>query len=950
MPGAATTPQNVIIFGNVIFNADYTFAPGSNIVVASQVSLTVQTTRKLEVLTGSTIKGCTNMWDGIFVANGGRLVMKGVTVEDAFRGVFMNTFTTSALNSSLSLTNCTFNACWNGVTLGSSGFLAEATTSTINTTTGGFAFNKFNGGGVLKTNTFGVFRCHTGVHVNSVRPITFITNEFKDYGIDDLSDPIVNSDFGKPIGFLVVNSSPFLVNAKFSNIGVFSQLPVNVFSVSPAVRVSNPVSQTLNMVGGFSTNVGCAVFSKQFGNISIGSHTVTNSIGGIFCSQSPLTPPTPVTISVTGCTFNGYRDFATHFSFNHPKIAEIKVSGCTFNDNNLLCAGSYFPLPGRTAISLTSPGNVIDKANVKISSNTINNLDKSFCGGYSSFGVDITNLNDGLIETNTFNDQQVSSAFNFNSFTGVRLDNAQRYRIWSNDFLGTAASFGLAGKQSIGTEFLESGNNSVNCNDFNFLTKGMRFKGENCDNQSLVFNNLNTHTDGLFMEEDAIVGKQEKGENRWFGSAGQTEANYNLVGFDPTNALQFARVQMSEFKINDPVTTSVLWASPRSIGGNNDNDNIWFVPAPLLPPPGPIACLSSTTGGNGPTEPQDPKDPIKTLSDGDIKVLNGTFPPYKGYESSVMDAKFRTYSKLDLTPSLLVSGASNATIANTFIGANSSTSLGNLYAAFKKTANFGQATGTTATNMASQTTTIAAILNQIKGIDEQMAETTITPATELSLLNQRAVLYTQLDQQRTALDQTSSTLSVAEQQAAAAQLSALNNLVLSTVWENTLRSVLAVSLSQQSTGLAPTNAQIETIRTVANSCRYANGYGVVLARTMYKAYDTDTQGAAARYASADNTCTTVKGEGRSQLESPQTDIMVRLTPNPAHDQCSIWVSNIPEKARYQMVDFAGRIVKSGAINSYETLVQTSDIPAGLYIVNITGENTPVQNIKVLVTH
>jgi hypothetical protein len=315
-----------------------------------------------------------------------------------------------------------------------------------------------------------------------------------------------------------------------------------------------------------------------------------------------------------------------------------------------------------------------------------------------------------------------------------------------------------------------------------------------------------------------------------------------------------------------------------------------------------------------------------------------------------MDAKFRTYSKLDLTPSLLVSGASNATIANTFIGANSSTSLGNLYAAFKKTANFGQATGTTATNMASQTTTIAAILNQIKGIDEQMAETTITPATELSLLNQRAVLYTQLDQQRTALDQTSSTLSVAEQQAAAAQLSALNNLVLSTVWENTLRSVLAVSLSQQSTGLAPTNAQIETIRTVANSCRYANGYGVVLARTMYKAYDTDTQGAAARYASADNTCTTVKGEGRSQLESPQTDIMVRLTPNPAHDQCSIWVSNIPEKARYQMVDFAGRIVKSGAINSYETLVQTSDIPAGLYIVNITGENTPVQNIKVLVTH
>jgi PKD repeat protein len=62
----------------------------------------------------------------------------------------------------------------------------------------------------------------------------------------------------------------------------------------------------------------------------------------------------------------------------------------------------------------------------------------------------------------------------------------------------------------------------------------------------------------------------------------------------------------------------------------------------------------------------------------------------------------------------------------------------------------------------------------------------------------------------------------------------------------------------------------------------------------------------------------------------------RYQPNPASETCLISFENVQER-RIEMIDFSGRIVYSGLFTDQYILLPVANLPNGLYIVNIIGE-------------
>ena len=73
---------------------------------------------------------------------------------------------------------------------------------------------------------------------------------------------------------------------------------------------------------------------------------------------------------------------------------------------------------------------------------------------------------------------------------------------------------------------------------------------------------------------------------------------------------------------------------------------------------------------------------------------------------------------------------------------------------------------------------------------------------------------------------------------------------------------------------------------------------------------------------------------------------VLVAPNPFSSQLRL---QNPEEvtARYALIDAAGVIVRQGVVEATETTVDTTDLPAGLYFVRLTGENGAKKSVSVV---
>jgi len=77
------------------------------------------------------------------------------------------------------------------------------------------------------------------------------------------------------------------------------------------------------------------------------------------------------------------------------------------------------------------------------------------------------------------------------------------------------------------------------------------------------------------------------------------------------------------------------------------------------------------------------------------------------------------------------------------------------------------------------------------------------------------------------------------------------------------------------------------------------------------------------------------------------EVVASIFPNPTVDQLTISLTNVSENTTFQIIDFTGKVVEQGSMNSMIKTIDTSNLAAGNYVVRVLGNttNTSINFIK-----
>ncbi|MCC7506501.1 MAG: right-handed parallel beta-helix repeat-containing protein, partial [Saprospiraceae bacterium] len=865
---AATTPQHVIVNGIIIFNLSYTFATGSELVFAPSKAMSVESGKTLTIK-GSHLHGCSALWNGIAVAYGGSIRLENNIIEQANTAVLMLGGASLTTYSSISALNNTFRG--NNICIQLGDALSPPSPSKIVVLKNGMIGNTFDGTGNLLGGTGSP---SAGIQIQNIYPVTigstgnsnlFTPNLFKGF--------VKSSPDSKGAGIYVLYSSVNIQRCRFEDIG-----DVAIEMSGYGIRFVGSGSQTLSIKGLGQNNFAQATFDNVCSPIVLEAASITAS--DIYSTTSreairfvPLVfSNMALSFDLRNSTFEQFDGrAAAYVKLSNTTVPHLTISGCKFYDN----AEAYTP-PGkggpRCCINILA-AYPTDFQKGSIHGNEFYNEGKGTQNVYNNCGVKLENTIGGFIDENVFLDSDDVAVVTAKSYQGIFLKNCQHTRMANNSIYGTSFAYGTD-KTSVGIDIFESSYCNFHCNDLGYLDRAVAFRGENCDHASLNKTIMHVHNNSLYLAPDAVITPQIKQENRWHTHFG-LQAYFDFPGFNSFDPLDVARVQMSAFEINDNNQNSIYWPSPRQIGNEPDNAT-WFQYNQLLEvPPAELNCHQCCVE-------------IPQLSRGDEFALAGTYPPYKGYDASTWDAQFRLFDNLYHNSELRPTGSTAATFYNT----NSSGSLGTLHSAWQQIIDVSRADETTLAQFNASHAALENMQAQIYAMDDQIAAA--TDLTEGSLLAQRDLLLDDWISENATYSTLIEDRSSGIQQAAATSLNTVTTLAVSTIWETNLKTVLEMQLSLLATGSEMDPADESSIVSVAEQCRYAGGFGVLLARSMLPDGEYNDEEACSE---------------RSALEArtgSNTELLI--VPNPARDQVIVQIGESFEKAQITLYDAIGLMV------------------------------------------
>ncbi|MDX1913177.1 MAG: hypothetical protein SFV22_16910 [Saprospiraceae bacterium] len=928
---AANTPQYVVVNGNIRFNNDYVFAPGSEIVFTQNSAFTVEPTKTLRIH-GAYLHGCTHLWAGITVQANAGIIFTDNTLEDAIRGINVEGGSGVIGASRIAAYNNTFKKSFISIYLGTE-FVSSLNPRKISLAKGGITNNVFDGDGALLPGDVTYPNPFSGIWMSRITPITigatgtpinFLPNVFKNYKSASPSPSEINTV--KAIA--VVQSSVTIQNSRFENIGALNGAVITGYGIWTNTGLDGVHTVTISGLGKNDVptfeEVSCPI-SAHTGSLTVKQVNSTDSYLGIYYYNSD-TPPSfpPGNIRIEDCKFDNYRSkTGAIFVGEGDKLllSSLRISNCEIRDNQDLVfpasSGGVFDEPEfRSGIRIFS-SEPASLGLLNIRDNQFYSDNKGQSATFNIVGVRMVNITGGRIADNECYDYNGASAPNSNKFKGIWLDNCQGMEVVGNKIHGNAGAYNVASKRSDGISLYESGSCYLRCNDLDLVRNGIAFEGEGCDQSTLVQNKFNTHHNGLYLFADAIIGQQgvaSPHENQWLSSAALLDGNYDFAGFDPQAPFDVIRVDLSKFFINDANQSSIYWASPRSIDGVADldywftYDNGQFPPAPSL-----MACQAGSPGPGGPR-----------LSKADQYILANGYPAYLGHPASTWEAGLRLYANLAQNPSLRTSGSP----AETFYNHHSTGALGKLYVALESIRYFGKATE--AINDVQEE--MAELLNQVFVLDEQIMHAA-NETEEAQLLAQREVLMEQVTQKQDEYEQLTASHRATAQQQAATQLASLNATTANMVWEQNLKTVLQMQLGILSSGLPLTEAQQITLQAIADQCRYEGGYGVLLARKMLPGQVYEEE----------NLCSE-----RNDKAGKADGATITVFPNPAGDFITLSTGVQLSDGSAILMNTFGHAVRAYTWAGRETRLNVADVPCGAYFLHVHSQGLPVQVRKVLI--
>ncbi len=512
------------------------------------------------------------------------------------------------------------------------------------------------------------------------------------------------------------------------------------------------------------------------------------------------------------------------------------------------------------------------------------------------------------LEDNFFYQNYLSPTGIEHEYKGVWVNNSNFCEIVSNSFLG---NFGAAQANNTlkyhGLEDYSSTKCYISCNYAENLDAGFYFKDPGCNPVNFRLNTMGGNVDDLYLESGTIIGEQKDKENKWPDSS-PTEARFDG---NPTSGALF----MSRFLINTSNQNSPLWADPRVPG------NGWFVfsggsPSLSLP------CFK---------DEQDPTDPPQPRAG--RMVIDGTFEPYKGYAASTWEASLGAFSVLMVHPELRPTGSPDALFYNLHNTGN----VGKLQRAREAWDNIALFSASLESSWSNNQTAVSQKLDEIRVQNQQMQQAQ-TPAQQVQI----AQTLTTLKGELTALQQTNQSLSAQYLSEVASRanllLSDLGAISATDVWESNLKTVLTLLAQRQLVGNAAwTESQQNTLQTIANQCRHAGGIGVVIARAALEKFDYDDEAMC-------------PGFSQPRSEDATRFFNTTLFPNPANDICHIAFDKAVS-GMLTLCDPQGRIQRSIQLTDAGSFdLNTQNLPAGLYYVQVKGEQRLVCLNKLAIVH
>ncbi len=894
----ANRPAEIAIQGILNIDTDDIFQNGTFFMEAgSEIKVTGNSLFTLENMN---IKGCDLMWKGIKVTQGG-IIVEGSSIQDAEEGIFINT----AYGNSITVTNSRFIANKKGVIIN------------------------------YPSNLFSFYAL----------PGVISSTEFN--GTDfDLKDPYPSQQNWTPnsqIGFEVNQlASEYLITGTLEQPSFFRNLPVGIGMKDARLSVNNTKFDNIRGASSFgeeqsqyigpllkgfrNTNTGAAIWSNGSGNLIVEGLGIGDKDEDMFrdVGHALLMFNTQFSLSNAKMFDVDWGVRSTQFNISGDDLVE----GNRINYNNV---GMIFTNFGDH--TTTATGNTLFNGEnkrtfgiygLKFSGRLLNQSSFNFTdniitlryGGnpdLEGFGIGVLNANKANIQGNTI------TAFDYVSdgstnFAGININNSDDATICSNEVTGwnTSRGTGINVKNSMGCK--------VNCNTVDLFREGLRFVG-NCETvNGIAANTIGDTRVGLQVEpfyqdiSDEAIGTQFHTGNRW--------VDEELEAFDVHAKYLGDFANLDENRIT--VTQGELYIDPEVV----DPDQ-WFAEDFQG---GDLLCNNTLTdlcaNNQSATVEITPGGTIDKLAKKEKTPAPNSIPLAEYLTRKVSDR-------------VVASSSGNTPLAyQSFMIDQQQSQAGALGEIDENWSHIGSFDPSLRATIREKEEELSALESDYRNLRIAFAALDLNEKMNYLQSGIENELLERLFQKSTNLNSHLSTYSLVKTDLLNDLKIDNGNVYTTQTFRNSEKTVnnFAINLVKAE----DVSELLKWIEPIAAQCPKEGGVAVFKARTLMSILT------GFPYQVKDD-CPASKKEAENK-EMISINPSYRVFPNPADGFINIVSNAEEENGLYQLYNAQGQLVKQGDLVATQTKVSTSDLPAGLYIMQIDTNNEKSSSHNLVIIH
>lgn len=492
---------------------------------------------------------------------------------------------------------------------------------------------------------------------------------------------------------------------------------------------------------------------------------------------------------------------------------------------------------------------------------------------------------------------------------GVEVNSGDRNLVTCNDLLG-AGRRGITGEMASRTDFT--------CNTADGPDYGLFLDGVFTGTTPTIFvgdNKMrNNPTAGLLLGSNALIGPQAHRGNRWSNASSMTLARH-LGGISLAANSNFI-VDANE---NSEYIPSIV------------DPNIWFTN--INDPETSFICNPNCRIPPGLVEGEG--------TDIDSLTATGALTGFEHENHSLWLAQKRLYGRLSYEDNPYTGQA----VFNTFLSTQATGSAGQYAALQEGLRNLFTVSPADWTALDSAEAGIFEYLDELAGVENQLATGGLSTQDSTDLETERAALQTQIEQYAAHLDTLRTTIQAARANGTGALYAQNTALPATESFETNEKTVNAVVLQTLARNLDSLSSQQRSdLEAVAAQCPLADGEAVLHARALLSLYD-NTDPATYNDSTA---CYFLRPETTSSVLGNLTYGRILVYPNPANQTINIQFDpKVTEMLSFRLFSTLGRLVfdERFSIASGIATLSVGHLPNGTYYYITNNGHSGKVNIQ-----